>query len=101
MEDPWHWLEDEDHLTVDDEDVIACLEAENDYFDANMSPCQGLTDTIYGEIKGRQPTELTSLPSKSGDWYYQWKYGQGSEYREWLRWPASDAGAREGPTSNA
>ena len=101
MEDPWNWLEDADYPTIDDEDVLAYLEAENDYFDAKMAPYQGLIDTIYGEIEGRQPAELTSLPSKSGDWYYQWKYGEGSEYREWLRWPASDPNAREGPTANA
>ena len=101
VEDPWHWLEDEDYPTVDDEDVIAYLEAENEYFDARMAPYQGLIDTIYSEIEGRQPSELTSLPSKSGDWYYQWRYGEGSEYREWLRWPASDPDAREGPTDNA
>ena len=35
VEDPWYWLQDEDYPTVDDEDVLAYLEAENDYFDAD------------------------------------------------------------------
>ena len=100
MEDPWHWLEDEDYPTVDDEDVLAYLEAENEYFDAKMAPYQDLIDTIYTEIEGRQPAELTSLPRKRGDWYYQWRYGEGSQYREWQRWPASDPDAKEGPTDN-
>ena len=100
VEDPWHWLEDEDYPTVDDEDVIAYLEAENDYFDAKMAPYQDLIDTIYAEIEGRQPAELASVPRKGGDWYYQSRYGEGSQYREWLRWPASDPDAREGPTDN-
>ena len=100
VEDPWNWLEDEDYPTVDDEDVLAYLAAENDYFDAIMAPYHGLIDTIYEEIEGRQPAELTSLPRKSGDWYYQWRYGEGSQYREWLRWPASDPEAPEGPTAN-
>ena len=100
MEDPWHWLEDEDYPTVDDEDVLAYLEAENDYFDATMAPYQDLIDAIFEEIEGRQPVELTSLPRRRGDWYYQWRYGEGSEYRQWLRWPASDPDAREGPTDN-
>ena len=100
MEDPWHWLEDEDYPTVDDEEVISYLEAENDYFDVSMEPYQDLIDTIFEEIKGRQPAELSSLPRKRGDWYYQWQYGEGSQYRQWLRWPASDANAREGPTEN-
>ena len=65
-----------------------------------MAPYQGLIDTIFEEIEGRQPVELTSLPRKRGDWYYQSRYGEGSQYREWLRWPASDLDAREGPTEN-
>ena len=100
VEDPWHWLEDEDYPTVDDEDVLAYLEAENDYFDASMAPHQSLIDTIYAEVEGRQPAELASLPRKSGDWHYQSRYGEGSQYRDWLRWPASDPDAREGPTEN-
>ena len=101
VEDPWNWLEDQDYPTIDDEDVLAYLVAENDYFDAKMAPHQDLIDTIYGEIEGRQPAELTSLPSKARDWYYQWRFAEGSEYREWLRWPETDPNAREGPTDNA
>ena len=65
-----------------------------------MAPHQGVIDTIFHEIEERQPAELTSLPRKRGDWYYQWRYGEGSQYREWLRWPASDPEAKEGPTDN-
>ena len=101
IQDPWHWLRDQDYPTVDDEDVLAYLEAENDYFAAIMAPYQDLIDTIYKEIEGRQPAELTGLPQRRGQWFYQWRYGEGSQYREWLRWPASDPGAREGPTENA
>ena len=101
VEDPWHWLEDEDYPTVDDADVLAYLEAENAYFDAIMEPYQSLVDTIFNEIAERQPAALASLPQKIGDWYYQWRYGEGSEYRQWYRWPASDPNAREGPTDSA
>ena len=101
VEDPWHWLEDPDYPTVDDEDVLTYLEAENAYFEASMAPYQRLIDAIFEEIKGRQPGELSSLPRRRGDWYYQWRYGEGSQYRQWLRWPASDPEAREGPTANA
>ena len=101
VHDPWHWLQDQDFPTVDDEDVLAYLEAENAYFETSMTPHQDLIDTIFREIEGRQPAQLTSLPRRRGDWYYQWQYGEGSQYRQWLRWPASDAAAREGPTANA
>ena len=100
VDDPWAWLQDSDYPAVDDEDVLAYLEAENEYFDASMAPHKDLIDAIFEEIKGRQPGELTSLPRRRGDWYYQWRYGEGSQYRQWLRWPAADPDAREGPTDN-
>ena len=92
VEDPWHWLRDPNYPNVDDADVLAYLEAENDYFDAMMSPHKDLTDTIFEEIKGREQPDLSSVPWKSGDWYYQWRYEEGSQYRVWLRWPAPSAG---------
>ena len=80
IEDPWHWLRDQDYPTVDDEDVLAYLNAENEYFEARMAPYQGLTDAIFEEIKGRQQPDLASVPWKDGDWYYQWKFAEESQY---------------------
>ena len=100
VEDPWSWLRDPDYPTVDDEDVLDYLRAENAYFDANMAPRQLLIDTIFEEIKGRRQSDLSSVPWKKGNWYYRWRYEEGGQYRIWSRWPAEDEGAREGPTSN-
>ena len=103
IEDPWNWLRDADYPTVDDEDVLAYLNAENDYFEAKMAPHKELIDAIFEEIKGRQQPDLSSVPWKDGDWYYQWKFGEESQYRIWLRWPAGDGEsegtARQGPTA--
>ena len=44
IEDPWHWLRDPNYPTVEDPDVLAYLTAENEYFDAMMSPHKDLTD---------------------------------------------------------
>ena len=101
LDDPWRWLQDPNYPDVDDPAVLAYLRAENSYFNAVMGPYQGLIDTIFNEIAQRQPAALASLPGKDGDWYCQWEYGEGSEYRQWYRWPASDPSAREGPTGNA
>ena len=46
---------------MDDEEVLAYLEAENEYFDASMAPYQGLIDTIYKEIEGREVPQRQSL----------------------------------------
>ena len=99
IEDPWHWLRDADYPTVDDQDVLAYLNAENEYFEASMAPHKELTDAIFEEIKGRQQPDLASVPWKDGDWYYQWKFAEESQYRIWLRWPADAPNAREAPTA--
>lgn len=101
IEDPWHWLRDPNYPTVNDAAVLEYLKAENEYFEASMSPHRELVDKIFEEIKGRQQPDLSSVPWRLGDWYYQWSYGEGSQYRVWKRWPAGDLSAREVATSDA
>ncbi len=101
IEDPWHWLRDPGYPTVDDAEVLAYLTAENDYFQAAMSPHKELTDAIFEEIKARQQPDLSSVPWQRGHWYYQWSYREGSQYRVWQRWPADRPNAREGPPADA
>ena len=101
IEDPWHWLRDQNYPTVEDPDVLAYLTAENEYFDAMMSPHKELTDALFEEIKGREEPDLSSVPSKSDEWYYQWRFEEGSQYRVWLRWPVDGPNAREAPTADA
>ena len=101
IEDPYHWLKDPSYPVVDDPDVLAYLQAENEYFDTIMAPHGELIETLFAEIKGRQQPDEASVPVREGAWYYQWRYEIGGQYRIWSRWPASDAGAREGPTRNA
>lgn len=100
IEDPWHWLRDPNYPKVDDADILAYLTAENDYFEKVMSPHKELTDAIFEEIKGREQPDRSSVPWKDEDWYYQWRFDKGSQYRVWLRWPADGPNAREAPTSD-
>ena len=52
VEDPYHWLRDQGYPTVDDEDVLSYLRAENAYFEAAMAlapevrECHNITGTI-------------------------------------------------------
>ncbi len=101
IEDPWHWLRDPNYPKVDDADVLAYLTAENEYFESMMSSHKALSDAIFEEIKGREQPDRSSVPWKEDDWYYQWRYEEGSQYRVWLRWPADGPNAREAPTSDA
>ena len=106
LEDPWHWLRDPGYPTVKDPDILGYLESENEYFEAAMEPHRVLVETIFEEIKGRQQLDLSSVPWRRGDWYYQWSFplsedGEGSQYRVWQRWPADTPEARNGPTAEA
>lgn len=100
IEDPWHWLRDPKYPMVEDAEVLAYLAAENEYFEAAMLPHKDLVETIFEEIKGRQQPDLSSVPWKRGDWYYQWSYQEGSQYRVWRRWPTDGPEARVAPTDD-
>ena len=101
VDDPWHWLRDPGYPSVEDPDVLAYLNAENQYFEAMMSPHRELIDAIFEEIKARQQPDLSSVPWRRGDWYYQWSYQEGGQYRVWQRWPAAGPDGREAPTADA
>ena len=90
IEDPYHWLRDEAYPSVEDAGVLAYLEAENAYFETAMAPCKNLIDTIFEEIKARQKPDDVSVPVKDGNYFYQWRYEKGAQYRVWRRWPVDD-----------
>ena len=77
--------------------MLAYLVAENEYFQGLMSPYQELTDTIFREIKAREQPDLSSVPWKRGNWYYQWSYQEGSQYRVWRRWAVGGSDTQEAP----
>ncbi|WP_114953548.1 S9 family peptidase [Sphingosinicella terrae] len=89
VQDPWHWLRDESYPTVDDEDVLSYLRAENAYFEAAMAPHRPLVDTLFQEMRGRIPEDDSSVPVRDGDWLYWWAFQPGAQYRTWYRRPAS------------
>ena len=95
IRDPYHWLRDQSYPIVDDADVIAYLEAENRYFDAFMVPHKALTETLFEEIKARQKPDDESVPVKDGNYFYQWRFAPGAQYRTWNRWPVDEPGAVE------
>ena len=101
IEDPWHWLRDPGYPNVEDPDVLAYLQAENEYFEFEMVPHRALTEAAFEEMKARQQPDLSSVPWMRGDWYYQWRFEEESQYRVWLRWPIQAPNGREAPPDNA
>ena len=91
IDDPWHWLRDAGYPKVEDEAVLAYLNAENSYFDAAMGPHKGLIDSLFEEMKGRVKEDDSSVPIRNGEWLYWWAFTPGAQYRVWYRKPVSQA----------
>jgi oligopeptidase B len=89
IDDPWHWLRDPDYPEVEDEAILAHLNAENAYFEAAMAPHQALIETLFQEMKGRIKEDESSVPVRDGDWLYWWAFRPGAQYRTWYRKPAA------------
>ncbi len=87
VEDPYHWLKDQNYPTVDDPDVLAYLKAENAYYEAQMAPAAALKDKIYDELKGRVKQDDASVPVPDGAFEYWWQFQPGDQYRTWMRRP--------------
>ena len=73
--DDYYWLQERESP-----EVIAYLEAENNYTDAAMADSAELRDTLFKEIKGRikQNDDTVPVPYRGG--YYYKRYVDGQEY---------------------
>jgi oligopeptidase B len=82
---------------VKDPEILAHLEAENAWFQANMAPRQPLIDRLFAEMRGRIKEADKSVPQKDGDWLYWIEYEEGAEYKKWWRRPvgAADDGSAD------
>jgi len=89
ISDPYHWLKDQSYPTVDDEDVLDYLKAENQWFEQNMAGQKALTDTLFKEMKARIKEDESSVPQKDGDWLYWTAFDEGAQYKKWYRKPVA------------
>src|SRR6185369_1866210 len=80
--DPYFWLREKTNP-----EVIAYLEAENRYTDAEMADTQPLQDTLYREILGRIQETDVSVPARHGPFLYYTKTEQGKQYAIHCRKP--------------
>ncbi|WP_209348899.1 S9 family peptidase [Pontixanthobacter sp. CEM42] len=89
ISDPYHWLKDQSYPTIDDEDVLDYVKAENAWFEQEMADRKPLVDTLFEELKGRVKEDDSSVPQKDGDWVYWTEVAEGKEYRLWYREPVA------------
>lgn len=86
--DEYHWLRDQGYPKIENKEILAHLEKENAYFEAQMKPQAELVETIFQEMKGRIKEDDSSVPQKDGDFIYWSKFDEGAQYRKHYRKPA-------------
>lgn len=78
--DDYYWLRERENP-----EVIAYLEAENEYTEKMMAHTEKLRETLFNEIKGRIKQDDSSVPYKKDDYYYYTRYEDGKEYPIYCR----------------
>ncbi|MBI3226699.1 MAG: S9 family peptidase [Mycolicibacterium cosmeticum] len=83
--DHYEWLREKDNP-----EVIAHLEAENDYADQATAHLAPLRQKIFDEIKARTKETDLSIPTRRGDWWYYGRSFEGKQYGVQCRCPIVD-----------
>ncbi len=78
--DPYHWLRDPLWPDMKDPDVMAYLEAENNYYHTMMKPLSEREDKIYEELLKRIKLADESVPIKKDQYYYYTRTEETSNY---------------------
>lgn len=73
--DEWYWLRDKD-----DPEVIAYLEAENDFTTIVLGPTGGLQDDLFDAIRSKVAETDAGAPVRHGDWWYFNRTQEGRQY---------------------
>jgi len=94
IEDPYDWLYDKSYPTIDDEDVLNHVKAENAYFEAKMGAQAPFTEALFTEMRARIKEDDSTVPQKDGDYIYWSEFEEGAQYRKHYRKPVSGGGAQ-------
>ncbi|MBD0256184.1 MAG: S9 family peptidase [Cytophagales bacterium] len=78
--DNYYWLNKRE-----DPEVIAYLNAENDYLKQKMAHTEPLQEKLYGEMRGRVKEDDSSVPFRQDGYYYYTRYEKGGEYPLYCR----------------
>lgn len=73
--DPYYWLNERDHP-----DVLAYLNAENEYREEETAHLKDFQEKLFVEMKGRIKEEDSSVPYLKNGFYYISRYEEGQQY---------------------
>jgi oligopeptidase B len=82
--DEYYWLNERDNP-----DVVAYLEAENEYTDEAMAHTASFRETLFEEIKGRIKQTDLSVPYQDDGYFYYSRTEDGKEYPVYARMKGS------------
>lgn len=88
--DDYFWLREKTNPAV-----IAHLEAENAWTDAQMRHTRGLQERLYREMVGRIQETDTQVPVRKGAWLYYSRTEKGRQYPIHCRRPATGDGGEQ------
>jgi len=78
--DNYFWLKERENP-----EVLAYLNAENEFTDSIMAHTQALQDTLFEEFKARIKQTDMSVPYRQDDYFYYTRVEQGKEYSVFCR----------------
>ncbi len=78
--DNYYWLNEREN-----QEVIAYLEAENDYYQAKTKHLEGFTEDLFQEMKSRIKEDDSSVPYKFNGYWYITKFEKGKDYPIYTR----------------
>lgn len=81
--DHYYWMRDDERK---DPDMLAHLEAENDYLKSKMAHTEDFQKELFDEIVGRIEKDDNSVPIKRRGYWYQAQYDGENEYPVHVRW---------------
>ncbi|NQY64564.1 MAG: S9 family peptidase [Alteromonadaceae bacterium] len=80
--DHYYWMRDDSRS---DKEMLAHLEAENNYADAMLTQQKPLQDSLFNELKGRIVKDDNSIPTKDGKYWYHSEISGEEEYCRYYR----------------
>ena len=83
--DHYEWMRDKESP-----EVVAHLDAENAYADAQTAHLEPLRERLFDEIKSHTQESDLSVPVRDGDWWYYTRTEEGKQYGIHCRAPIAD-----------
>ncbi|NGM66031.1 S9 family peptidase [Sphingobacterium sp. SGR-19] len=83
--DNYYWMNDYFKKGPDSAEVIAYLEAENNYTAAMMKDTEKLQEKLFNEMKGRIKEKDESVPYFKNGYYYYRRTEEGKQYYKFCR----------------